>query len=233
MRVTGPVTGELLPSLVAPSLGAQRIRVFPEPRRQAAPAALRRWYTDVWWGMSEDDRRSVILVAGAGVAALFPLLENTPRLLGGIWDPLELLRSALPKTVALPTLGALLALEDPRDEPPKHSVWALANPQSRALLLGFPEADDLPVTLGPPADADRWRELLFEEALPQLRPVAREALDDSALALAREFGYPPRRLLAAVAGTNGDPRPIKSEHGELLRQLSWLDDELHRSLRGG
>jgi hypothetical protein len=135
----------------------------------------------------------------------------------------------------VPTPTSLLALGTEPDGVPKPRIRAVANPQSRALLLPWPQADELPVTLGPPPDAQQWRDLLFEEAVPRLRPVATKDLPTLVRTLTRDLGYRAKRFrrLSTLeqASTDAEPLTVKTGHAALLRDLNWLDCELYEHLQ--
>ena len=188
-------------------------RVFPAPDAGRAPAEVRAWYRDLWWALPASEQRAVAAAAGPGVACLAVLLDRKTRVVATVRDPYEALEAVAAAGARLPNRAALLALRDDPGQTPKPRLRAVANPQARELLLPWSEADELPVTVGPPPDADRWRELLFEQAVPRLQPAP---IDPA----------PPP--LPAGAGLPG-----KRTYHELLLALNWLDRELYASCGPG
>ena len=187
---------------------AGRRRMFPAPGPESAPAEVRGWYRDLWWALPADERRSVVAAAGPGAACLAPLLGRKVRIVANVREPVAALVAA---GVRLPNRSALLSLRDDPRRSIKPRLHALSNPQVRELLVPWSEADELPVTVGPPPYADRWRWLLFNKALRQLRPAP--------------LGAPSAHPAAASVLPGGQ------EYRELLLTLNWLDQELYESMR--
>jgi hypothetical protein len=179
-------------------------RVLPAPPTGAAPADVRSWYCDLWWALPERERRSIVGAGGPGAACLVLLLDRESRVVAAVREPLH----ALVATGArLPNRAALRSLRDDPRRSFKPRLRAVSNSQARELLLPWTDGDELPVTVGPPPDADRWRRLLFEDALPRLQPAP------------------------FVPGAPVPPDPAALPGGpayqELLLALNWLDQELH------
>lgn len=197
-----PGDQEPLVAAVLDRARAVRRRVLPAPA-PGRPAVARSWYRDLWWALPERDQRSIVAVAGPGAACLGLLLDRDARVVARVREPLHALEVLAAAGARLPNRAALLALRDEPERTLKPRLRAVANPQARELLVPWSEADELPVTIGPPSDADRWRELLFGEALPCMQSEA------SAL---------PR---------NAANLPGRQPYHELLLALNWLDRELY------
>ena len=210
-----------------------RLKVLPEPESAASATAFRHWYHDLWWALTEAERASLILASGRATACLAPLLPGDVRVVAGVHDPLETIMEICAKGTPIPTPSSLHALKSDPDGIPKPRIRAVANPQSRALLLPWSQADELPITLGPAPDADRWRHLLFNEAVPLLRPVATKDLPVLVHTLAQDLGYgsAPLRPLSAVQQARTSLRTVKTGHAALLADLNWLDRELYEFLQ--
>jgi len=195
-------------SVCLPRRAAARRRLFPAPAPGAAPSDVRSWYRDLWWALSGHERNSLVGAAGPGAACLALLLSDRgARVLATVREPRDAVAAAVAAGARLPNRAALLALRDDPGRTTKPRLRAVANAQSRELLVPWVEADDLPVTVGPPSDAHRWRELLFEQALPTLQPAPVEG----------------------VAPAPVEELPRGHAYTTLLLELNWLDRELHDS----
>jgi hypothetical protein len=207
-----------------------RLRVLPGPAADASSRLIGDWHRDAWTALPAAERSSVAVATGPGVAALAPLIEGAEAVFT-VREPLEAVSALVGEGSSLPSRRALAAL---RDEPgllPKPQMRQLSNPQARALLLASAKAGDLPVTVGPPSDADRWRNFLFEDAWPRIRPIAVEGLSAAAGELAAQLGYAPDACahaseIAERLASRHDRPSIDPVRAELIQELNWLDDEL-------
>jgi hypothetical protein len=207
-----------------------RRRMLPGPASDASGPLIRDWHRDAWIALPIAERDSVAVAAGPGVASLAPLIEGA-EVVVRVRDPLEAVSDLAGGGRSLPTRRALASLREDRGRLPKLEMRAFSNPQARALLLVSADAGELPVTLGPPPDADRWRKLLFEEAMPRIRPIDVDGLSAAAGELAGELGYAPgaRARASEVAerlALRPDGPPIDPVRAKLIRELNWLDEEL-------
>lgn len=236
---SGPLV--LIPQLASTALEALAVALFesappgrrrllPGPHPEASAPVTREWHRDAWVALPSGERDAVIVAAGPGAASLAPLTEEA-RVVATVRDPLEAASVLVRHGASLPNRRAFLVLHEDRGRLPKLQMRLFSNPQARALLLASREADELPVTLGPPSDADRWRSRLFDDAMSRVQPVASEGLGTAAADLAAQLGYP------AEAGTRAAEiaerlglrhgRPlIGPDLAELMRELNWLDGEL-------
>jgi len=163
---------------------------------------------------------------------LIPLLNGDATVFATVHEPLDAVRAAAEAGAPIPSAAQLLTLNTEADPRRLDYFRPVANMQTRALLVRTAVAKELPVTVGPPPDADRWRQLLFEEALAGVRldsPGARSALADE---LAGALRIPRERLSRTLnsARTNeirtaAPKRPNRSLE-KSLRALNWLDVEL-------
>lgn len=192
-------------SACLPRRATARRRLFPAPGPGAAPSDVRSWYRDLWWALSGAERNSLVGAAGPGSACLALLSERGACVLATVREPRVAVAAAVAAGARLPNRAALLALRDDPERTTKPRLRAVANAQSRELLVPWVEADDLPVTVGPPPDAHRWRQLLFEQALPTLQPVQIEG----------------------VTSAPAEELPRGHAYTTLLLELNWLDRELH------
>jgi hypothetical protein len=236
----------LVPQLASPELEplavalleaatSGRRRMFPAPAPDASSQVIRDWHRDAWIALPTAERDSVAVATGPGVASLAPLIERA-EVVVTVREPLEAVSTLGSGERSLPTRRSLAALRDERGRLPKLQMRLFSNPQARALLLASTDAGDLPVTLGPPSDADRWRTLLFEDAMPRIRPIAVDGLSAAAGELAGRLGYAPDACahaseIAERLAFRHDRAPIDPVRTELIRELNWLDEEL--SARSG
>jgi hypothetical protein len=204
--------------------------MLPGTAAATSPAAQRRWHRDAWWAMPEAERSSVVLASGPGVACLAPLLQGAGEVVAAVREPLRAVKAILDAGFPPPKPATLRALGDEPMRIRDRGVTAIANPQARALLAPLSQADELPVTLGPPPDADRWRALLFDEAMPHVHATAMRDPVVVVKSLATRLGYPQKRGQRAAETVErlraSDEDVPALRHADLLRELNWLDAEL-------
>jgi hypothetical protein len=214
---------------LAESLEQGRWRLLPVPDLGGNVAAERDWHRDLWVAMPEADRDAVALITGATAGYLAPVLADRARTTVLVREPLAAVGMIGETGEPLPKRRVLERLaETPIDEIPPR-LRRIANPQSRALLAPWHDPAELIVSLGPPDDADRWRDLLFGDLLPNLDAAAVERAPDVARALVRSLGGRPKPVVQA-AKTIVDPAleiPGDREYTDLLLGLNWLDAELY------
>lgn len=208
-------------------------RVLPGPGQKASAPAIRSWHRDAWWALPQVERRSLVLAAGAGAACIAPLLDERAEVVAIVRDPLEVVVATAAAGRRVPARRHLHALAD-GDARMARRLRAFSNWQARVLLTHREEFDSLPITLGPPPDADRWRELLFCGTLPGVHAVPADQVASEAKALAERLGCCPQAIarVARAAETTPwiTPVRLRPDHADLLRQLSWLDTELYERL---
>jgi hypothetical protein len=211
---------------LADSLELGRWRLFPAPDLGGDVVALRAWHRDLWAAMPTADRDSVALVTGVTAGYLAPVLADGARTTALVREPLAavgMTGETLPKRRALERLA-----ETPVDEIPSR-LRRIANPQSRALLAPWHDPAELIVSAGPPDDADRWRDALFGDVLPNLDAATVEQAPEVARALVRSLGGRPKPVVQAAKAVadGGVEVPEDPEYAELLLGLNWLDAELY------
>jgi hypothetical protein len=181
--------------------------------------------------MSRDERGSVVVAAGPGVASLAPLLDGNSEIVVLVHEPLDALALLARAGRPIPSPKGLKTPIDELNPQQELRRRTVANPQARALLLTSPEIVEFTPTLGPPSDADRWRRLLFEETMPRVRPLLADQVPEAVEALTRRLGYPSSPETSAApphpSRSDADGFRLKPRHVELLRQLNWLDFELY------
>ena len=227
-QLPGAGRGELASALLEAAPQGRR-RMLPGPVEGVDDDAVRRWHRDAWLAMSRDERASVVVAAGPGVASLAPLLSGRGEIVVAIHEPLEAIATLARAGVPIPSPQGLRTPDDERNQQQKRRIRSVANPQAHALLMSSPEFIDFTPTLGPPPDADRWRTLLFEQTMPLVRPLLADQVPEAVETLAGRFGSSDRRKegAAKVSRTRAEGLPLKPPHVDLLRQLNWLDAELY------
>ena len=229
-QLFGANRGGLAAAILDPAPHGRR-RILPGPPEGAGDDAVRRWHRDAWLAMSRDERESVVVAAGPGVASLAPLLDGNGEIVVVVHEPLDALAllARAGRTIPSPKgLKTPIAELNPPQELRRRTV---ANPQARAVLMSSPEIVEFAPTLGPPSDADRWRTLLFEETMPRVRALLADQVPEAVETLTSRLGYPGGRETIAAprerSRSEADGLQLKPRHVELLRQLNWLDFELY------
>jgi len=105
----------------------------------------------------------------------------------------------------------------------------LADLGADVLRIERPEPSRLIPSTGPPDDADRWRDALFGDVLPNLDAATVEQAPEVARALVRSLGGRPKPVVQAAKAVadGGVEVPEDPEYAELLLGLNWLDAELY------
>jgi hypothetical protein len=235
--VRGPDRTLIVPQL--PGTGADRLvsavfdatsgrrRLLPAPPPDAPPSQLRAWHRDAWLALGETVASTLLVATGPTAAHLAPALGDRALTVALVREPLAVLGAMDPGGVPVKRIRAALAGEEP---PAVLRRWS--NPQSRALLAPWHDADDLAPGAGPPEDAERWRELLFGDVL------SRVTVTSDAEAFARRVGVTlgsARKRAVRIAAALADDGPrVRGDPGEveMLRSVSWLDAELYERASG-
>jgi len=200
-------------------------RLIPSPGLDADVGAQRAWHRDLWLAMPSAERESVAALVGVTAAYLAPVLDDSARTVVFVREPLAAL-AEIGET--LPKKRSLESLEQTAADAPAR-LLRIANPQSRALLAPWHDPSELIVSQGPPPDADRWREALFADVLPNLEASVVENAPGIARELAEVLGGRPKQAVqAAKAAVRTESRAVDdASHAELLLGLNWLDSELY------
>lgn len=210
-------------------------RVLPEPEPEAPNAAVRGRYHDAWLVLPAAERRLLRLATGRGATSLRPFLDPAHVVVAPVEEPVLALAALVDEGVQLPKLRPLLELAAAGRTESRGPRPAVANFQSRALLLPLPEADDLPVSMGPPPDADRWRTLLFEDALPRYQVVPAADVRRLVEVVGSQIGCSAAAIrrtarVAERARETARPTAFTERHARALLALNWLDVELYDRL---
>jgi hypothetical protein len=208
---------EALARALVETIDDAHLRLLPAPGPDADPVTQRAWHRDAWLALPAADRDAVALVTGVTAAFLGPVLHDSARTIVLVRDPLSAVRR----------IGALEGLpETPPDEVPAR-MRLIANPQSRALLAPWHDPEALAVSLGPPGDAERWREALFDDVLPRVDITAMEQAPRVVRELARGLGGRPKQAVQAAKAVANDAGGEDLDVADLLLGLNWLDAELY------
>jgi hypothetical protein len=201
-------------------------RLLPAPSLDADVLTQRAWHRDAWLAMPAAERDSVVLVTGATAGYLGPVLADAARTVVLVREPLAAVGptgEAPPKRHGLERLAGSAF-----DELPAR-LRGIANPQSRALLAPWHDPAELSVSLGPPSDADRWRDALFGDVLPHVDASAVEQAPSVARALAGSLGARPKPVVQAAKAVLEGQSHFSEDPAvaELLLRFNWLDAELY------
>jgi hypothetical protein len=200
------------------------LRLLPAPGPDADLVTQRAWHRDAWLALPAADRDAVALVTGVTAGFLGPVLHDSARTIVLVRDPLSAVGRVgepIPKRRALERLP-----ETPPDKVPAR-MRLISNPQSRALLAPWHDPEALAVSLGPPGDAERWREALFGDVLPRVDVTAMEQAPRVVRELARGLGGRPKQAVQAAKAVANDAGGEDLDVADLLLGLNWLDAELY------
>jgi hypothetical protein len=204
-------------------------RMLPAPPLGASDSVLRAWHRDAWMAASEQTHGSIVLATGPTAAYLAAAVGDAAETLALVREPLAVLPAADP--AGPPKRRLLQALVDEPGGVPGERLRPWSNPQSRALLGPWHDTHEMEVTAGPPADADRWREMLFEDVLTRVA-VTHDPLA-AARTLADRLGSRRKRAVrAATALAAPSPARPDAAEDERLVSLAWLDTELYERCLG-
>jgi sulfotransferase famil protein len=215
----------------------------PVAKRETRPvladqSALRDEYARLYGALTDEERARLQWVVGHSANYLIPLLEQPVSVFATVRDPLDLVLSRYltpggskgrnRRTPA--TLQALYAaaagdgtMPARRDPNSLVRVADYANGQSRSLLEPFYDVDELPISEGPPADADLWRQRLFDlvegyALLPRSRLKA-------AIEAHGRPAWPTSGLEEAAPGQQAE---VDLTVRNAVYAYNWLDRELYR-----
>jgi len=222
--------------------------VWDVPRVSRDRAALLEWYRVALHGLSDDRRARLACVMSHSANFMLPALEGPVHAVTMLRDPVDRVgsqwavrsdrarrkaerkRSEAARTLREGSLAELyerLGGGTPRDSelPPRFASFF--NGQSRSLLRPHYDLDDLPYSAGPPPDADRWRERLFEDVAPRYEIGLREDFEAFVQRLAARYGWRvllPRAKVNAHRGARPEP-----DAGTVtaIEAHNWLDLELY------
>jgi hypothetical protein len=205
----------------------RRRRLLPAPPPDAPPPQLRAWHRDAWLALGETAASTLLVATGPTAAHLAPVLGDRALTVALVREPLAVLGAVDAGGVPVKRIGAALAGEEPAEV-----LRRWSNPQSRALLAPWHDTDDLALGVGPPEDAERWRELLFGDVLSRVTVTA----DAEAFArrVGATLGSARKRAVRIAAALAEDGPAVRRDPGqdEMLRSVSWLDAELYERASG-
>jgi hypothetical protein len=197
-----------------------------------------RVYEELAAQLSPAQRERMDWVAGHSACHLIPFLERPVR-------PVTIVRDPLDRTLSRFFFGSS---PEPRDRSLERLRGVFANferkvgaragrgrvlgeyvnGQSTILLEPHFDTSGLRVTNGPPADADLWRERLFQVA-GTYTLLVQDRLRESAALLAREVGWTADAIPSVRVNANRPPpETVDDDLRATIRAFNWLDLELYR-----
>jgi hypothetical protein len=230
--------GTALRHVVRANLPPADVEIAQDLRRlRHAPAELRRWYR-AWYEALEESRRArLCCVMSHSAGYLLPALDRPAEALVLVREPVDRTisyyhakrrRRAPNKPFrSLEEIFADAALVRSRPE-----AWEqFFNWQSRCLLSVFHDVSALPVSAGPPADADVWRGRLRELVDRVFVVGVQDRFAEYVGGLAARLGwraFVPRSKVNAARPAVAELDP---ELVETIRAYNWLDHELYTLAR--
>jgi len=198
------------------------------------------------WLDSLGDRQSELrCVAGPGVGHLLSLLPQPATAISVVADPasvaLAIALSIIERpsraldtsrglaTTVMDIFGALANGDSARGIAPDEAL-SLFNWQSRTLLAGHHDIDDLGLTAGPPPDADVWRQRLHDVVDRHYTLGPFEHLDTFSALLQRKFGWWTADVMSAQEARPSMTTAFTGDVRAFVRECNWLDAELHEAL---
>lgn len=208
-------------------------------KRGDEPAESRAWYREWYRGLDDDRRGRLCCVMGHTAGYLLPSLDRPFEALLLVRDPLARVLSyhfdhkhRRPRADVEPVAALARVYDEAEGRPPERAkVWEYFNGQSRHLLSVFDEPRALPVTAGPPPDAERWRERMRALVGDVFLAGVQERFADYVDELAARHGWRPfvPRGKANPRRPPADALPARLR--ETIVAYNWLDAELHELAR--
>jgi hypothetical protein len=195
--------------------------------RKTTESILRESYGDLLNSLSNDQRKRLCWVISHSASHVVPFLDRPVRAFTIVREPVDRVLSRFwypfGKTRTVEELSSMFAKLS-------RGRFQYSNYQSRLLLGPHHDCEGkLPVALGPPPDADIWRQRLFTVVDDIYTLLPNEHLDESFSSLSAEWGWNVQESDRHRVNT-ARPRleDIEPELRERIRAYNWLDDELHR-----
>jgi hypothetical protein len=224
-HLPGAGTGALVRPLLDCAAAARR-RVLPAPQPDTPAATVRRWYRDLWLALPERERAGLVVASGTGAACLATVPDRPVEVVAVVREPAEAIAVLAAAGARLPKQRALSGLEQGETASSMPWLRVVSNPQARALLLAWGGSEELPVTIGPPPDAERWRGLLFEHTAA-MQVVRRAEFPAVAQEIAGRLGCPPEEVAASLDQLDGGDERVRNRQPDHMLALNWLDAELY------
>ena len=225
------------------SLGGARVCVVGAPTGRTATEPEAFWAS--WLASLGEQQEQLRGVIGPGVQHLARLVSRPAIAIGVIDDPAHVALSALVAAMGRPesvldasggmraaALNAFSALAEGRGVRglAAEDATGLFNAQSRAILASGHDVGHLPLTVGPPADADAWRRRLRDVVNRHYTLGPQEHLEGFAVFLRRKFAWYRPDMTTAELRRGSMAAAFSPDVVELVEQCNWLDVELHREL---
>jgi hypothetical protein len=166
----------------------------------------------------------VILVAGETAQYFAPVLGDGTRVFAFVEDAVE---AAL--AVGLKSRGlAQLERDGEVGQRRSRAIAPLLNAQARALLGPWHSAN-VPVSKGPPPDADEWREAL-RDVLGRVSAFPAEAAAEQAAKIARELKWFDKQVARFLENAKRPNHRLSEASKSQIGAFCWLDAELRATV---
>jgi hypothetical protein len=209
--------GGSMRELFRPVLGKERDRTGVGPFELSQPSAIKQLWLRTLKTMSADARQRLRYVAGPQVGYIVAGFDRPAEIYTLLRDPVDLIASAARRLGLDPAEIFAAGL--------KHPEWC--NPQTRSILAGFVDVENLGTTLGPGDDADIWRARLAGVASEYYRFGTRERFLDSARLFAETLPLTRVQMAAINVGPPAASPALGDELVKIIRAANWLDIELY------
>jgi len=211
---------------------ARRLRIdvpWDEPTMD-----LKRWHRTIVRRMTKEERGRLVFATGHSANYLIEALDRPVVAATMLREPIDRVLSRF----YFSTKGRGYDVREHYVDEARHGYrpeWF--NGQARRLLMPFYDVDELACTFGPAADADLWRQRLFETVAAHYHVVLQTRFAESIAYLQALFGWtetPPEELTREKVNPRR-PRDLvfTEEQYALMRAANWLDLELYEHLAGG
>jgi hypothetical protein len=231
--------GTALRHFVRRNLPPSDVESVPDLRAlRHSPHELRAWYRQ-WYESLGDDRRARLCCVMSHVAGyLLPVLDRPADALVLVREPVDRTLSyyhAKQRRAARRSARPLESVFEDADRgrlSSKRDHWEqFFNWQSRCLLSVFDDVSQLPITAGPPADADVWRGRLRDMVDRVFLVGTQDRFGEYVDALARRFGWQPFVARSKVNEQRPATAELPSDVREAILAYNWLDVELYELAR--
>ena len=224
--------GTALRDIIGANITDAKFEYVEIPRMKGDRSRLEAWYQDL---LTSLGRRADTLVCAASHSAQYLL----PAVSGREIRMFTLLREPVDRALsryyffAQEHVGIDELYRTFEQAPRKNRVTRkeaeFVNGQSRRLLAPHFDTASMPRT-STGADADLWRERLFELVDDKYLVGIQDRFLDSVAVFAREFGWTKEYdAQAKVNRLRPSLEDVPDETRELIRTYNWLDEELYRA----
>jgi hypothetical protein len=236
--------GTSLRRVVRANLPLGEVEITPDLRwLRYSPTEALAWYRDWYAGLGEQRRSRLCCVMSHSAGYLLPALDRPAQTLVLVREPVDRILSFYdykrrnyfkrrPADAPFVSLEEVFAAgADRQRKPPKLESWQqFFNWQSRSLLSVYHDLLELPLSAGPPANADVWRERLRELVEHVFLVGVQDRFGAYVQLLARRFHWEPF-VPSSKVNQGAPPAAISADLLETIRACNWLDSELYELCR--